>query len=95
MKDYENVTKAFTEWLDKEKKEYFIVVRDIDGSGTNLCSINGDIETLTVTLSSGMLDYEAVEQLLTHAVMMTAVKRYANEHNLNVEDLLGGDDNDV
>lgn len=95
MKDNENIAKAFTEWLDKEKKEYFILIRDLDGDGINFCSLNGQMESLSVTLSSGMIDHEPVEQLLSNAVMMTAVKKYADEHNIDIDDLMEDkDDND-
>lgn len=83
MKDYENIIKSFTDWLDEESKDYFILVRDVDGQGTNLCGANGDTHKLAVTLSSGMLDHEPIEQLLTNAVMMMVMKKYADKHGMS------------
>lgn len=83
MKDYENTIKAFTDWLDQECKDYFILVRDIDGEGTNLCGANGDMKQLSVTLSSGMLDHPPLEQLFSNAVMMMVMKKYADKHGMS------------
>lgn len=78
--DNYNVALAFTEWLDKHNKSYFIVVKDLEGNGENLCAVNGDADDLVVTLTSGMLRHKDIEKLLSNAFMLAAANRYAKEH---------------